>query len=235
MPKFTKKLLGSAFVNKFVAEIQGKRSHEREYLWMGGERPYTHITGGIILPQFEASGYIVTVGVGKNNRFHCLEEFESRDELDLISRAKSLQAEYGPGVIRTWWGDAEHLMSLVNDGDNPVIISFPIDYDKSDSFQIYRARLGVSLLNNAKQFYFHDCDKLKSQVVAFNRDKTASEKNNPAVAMLGWVVHTLLMYRPWEQAVERIELIPTTMEEHMIYADQQAERDLYSEVYGEAV
>ena len=236
MTRFKKKLYGSAFANQFVAKTMGQHSHRRQRAWIDGDKEYSHITGGIILPTVETPGFLVTIGVSsEGDRLDCLDEFESKDEMAIVDRAKGIQTEYGEGVITNWWGDAGKLMSIVNErnAENPVYISHPIDFQEKDAFEIYVARIKVALWEKSKMFYFMGCTKVRGYCIAFNQDRVASLRNNPIVGMVGWVIHTLLILRPWDVAYEELELIPTEPEEFAEYEQAKTMRDLEGEVWGE--
>jgi hypothetical protein len=237
MSRFVKKLYGSAFVNKFVAEITGKHTHYRPYAWVDCESQYSHITGGMILPTFDRPGYLLTVGVryDESDKIDCLDEFQADDEYEIIERALDVQDEYGPGVISTWWGDPKDLMSLIGDlstDKNRVIVSAPIDSNQPDAFQIYTARLRVSLAQGHKALIIGGCNLLRNHVLAFVREKQAKPDNSPAIYVAGSLVHTLLTSRPWEQAYETQDLIPTTHEDYAAYEHGQELKRLEGEVWG---
>ena len=243
-PRFQKEIYGDPLVNEFIATAEGERTHSRPYAWCDGKKKYSHITGGLILPTMITPGFLLTVGVEhESNIMHCLDEFEkdntggvSGDPYKLIRRAQAIQKEYGPGVIQNWWGNPESLMPLVNEVNikgNPVLISSPIDDDQKDAFNIFLARLKVALSANYKTFYLNSCNLLKNHIRSFIKDNQAKAVINPAMYITGAIIHTLLMQRPWEQACEVLELLPTTFEETAIYEAEQAEKAVWGEMYGE--
>ena len=232
---FTKKLLGSPVVNRHIAEITGQRNHIRPYIWRRGKEAYSHITGGIVLPTFGQQGFLLTVGVDpEGSVIHSLHEFESDDPYKIIQEAQAIQKQYGHGVIKTWWGDPTTLMSILNEVNiegNPVLISQPVDFEASDSFPLYVARLKTALVESNKTFYLNRCILLQSHIQSFVQDKMAKAESNPAVALAGAVIHTLLVVRPWEQSVEVTELVPTTHEDYAAYENEQAMKALEQELY----
>ena len=235
MPKFTKQLFGDPVVNQHIAEIIGQRTHIRPFAWTDGDSQYSHITGGMVLPTFDQDGFLITTGVDhKTNIVHCLEEYESDDPHRIIEVAQRIQKDYGQGVISTWWGNPEKLMSIVNEKnkkDNPVLISAPIDSERPDAFGIYTARLKTALSESCKTFYINGCVLLRNHILSFVQDKTAKQDSNPVINIAGAIVHTLMVTRPWEQAIERKELIPTTQEVHAQYTHEKAIRELEQQVY----
>ena len=214
----------------------GLRTHSRPFAWIRDKEKYSHITGGLALPTFEQPGYLITMGVQHStNIIHCMTELESSDPYEIIRQAQNIQTEYGQGVIKNWWGNPEELMSIVNEINikgNPVLISQPIDFEIKDSFSIYTARLKTALAASYKTLFLNDCMILRNSIQSFIPDKVAKDKNNPAVNIAGGLVHTLLMTRPWEQAIEVRELIPTRHEDYAEYVSEKAIRDLEAEVFG---
>ena len=236
--KFTRKIYGSPFANQHIAEITGQHTHYRPTAWVRGKEKYSHITGGIALPTLEHPGYILTAGVRYDTPGHlvCIDELQHDDEYALIERAQELQTEYGPGVIETWWGDPERLMSILSEtyqGDNPLRISAPVDSDRTDSFQIYFSRLYLATSERNKTIFFYGCDHLRNSLHSFIKDKGQKQEKNPALWVAGALIHTILMIRPWEQALERTELIPTTFEDQAAYEHERAMKEIEQELYGE--
>jgi len=235
MPKFIKQIFGDPYINQLIAEVEGQKTHTRPFLWESEDKSYSHITGGIILPTFDVPGYLLTVGVDPNtNKIECLDEYESSDPYAMIQKAQDIQTEYGP-VISNWWGNPVSLMPLVNEINiegNPVFISAPVDSNQPDVFHIYLARLKVALSKQLKALQIEDCDILRNHISSFVQDKQAKESNHPALYITGAIIHTLLMTRPWEQAVEKLKLIPTTTEEYASYENEQAEKAIFAEIYG---
>lgn len=233
--KFIKKLLGSPVVNQHIAEITGQKTHTRPYVWIRKDEVFSHITGGMVLPTFDQPGFLVTIGVHpETNVFYALDEFKNTDPYEIIRKAQAIQKEYGQGVIQNWWGNPKDLMSIVNEINiegNPVLISQPVDYDAKDSFPLYTARLKTALAESYKTFYLNQCTSLRNHILAFAQDKTAKAESNPAVAITGALIHTLLIMRPWEQSVETTELIPTSYEDFAAYESDRAMKELEQELY----
>ena len=235
--RFKKKIYGSPIVNLFIAHVEGQKTHERPFAWVDGDKKYSHITGAVILPTFNQPGFLLTVGVRhKSNIIDCLDEYESHDPYAMIRQAQKIQSEYGYGVIANWWGDPSELMSIVlelNTPKNPVFIADPVDADQPDAFYLYLSQLKIVLSESNKTFYINDCNLVRNYIRSFSQEK-ARIADNPAFYITGALIHTLLLTRPWEEAVERIELIPTTTEEYAIYQNEQAEKMIYNNIYGGA-
>jgi hypothetical protein len=236
MPKFKKQLFGDPIVNQHIAEVTGQKYHNCPFAWVSGKASYSHITGGIILPSFDHPGFLLTVGVRhKDQKYELIEEFESWEDRELQEKATSIQKEYGSGVISNWWGDPTKLMALVNqkniNSDEPVFISTPPDFEQKDSFQIYVISLHTALRRGNKVLYIGKCSKLKNYLEDFIL-MGAKAENHPAVNLAGWLVHTLNIYRPWEQAVESTALIPTAPEDFYIHESEKAIKELEDLVYG---
>ena len=228
--KFTRKTYGSRFINQHIAEITGQHYHHRPTAWVRGDERYSYVTGGMAMPDFEYPGYLLTVGVVHESPGHivCLDEHHSEDEYDLLDKAQVLQADYGDGVIDTWWGDFERLMPLMGE----TLVSASIDYDRSDAFQLYITRLKSALSERNKTLQLNGCDHLRNSILSFVREKGQKGQNNPALWVAGALVHTILMARPWERAVKTDVLIPTRQEDYAEYAHREAMRELESELWG---
>lgn len=239
-PRFKKEIYGDPLVNEFIATAEGERTHSRPYAWIDKDRKYSHITGGLILPTMTVPGFLITIGVEyESNIMHCLDEFEVTKDasvFEMIEKAQAIQKEYGHNVVSNWWGDPKQLMPLVNERNikgDPVYISAPMDYDQKDAFEIYLARLKVAFSVGYKNLFINDCGLFENHMRSFIQDSKAKSNINPAIYITGAIIHSILVQRPWEQAVETLQLMPTTFEETAIYEHEQAERAIWGDVYGE--
>ena len=239
MTRFKKEIYGNPYTNNFIAKMEGIEAVIREYSFNDGKRKYSHITGAIILPTFEQPGYLVTIGVeyGDKIKFYCLDEFESDDAFELIKKAQGIQQDYGEDVISHWWGNPLDLMSIVNeinirDEKNPIRISDPIDANRTDNFEIYTARIKVSLSSEHKTLFLDDANIIRNHIMAFIQAKGEKSGNNPAMHVLGSLIHTLLIMRPWEQAVEKVDMIGTSFEEIANYEYEQTMKYLHRDLEG---
>lgn len=231
MTRFRKKLYGDAFVNSFIAEMEGITHVNRPLAWVDGTGRYSHISGAIAMPTFERPGYLLTVGVDfKTEKFHCIDEYETDSEAELIQKAADITKEYGD-ALTTLYGDPARLMPLALDLKTPVLISHPIDYDQADAFQLYVARLQTSLMAANKVLVLGDCNALRNHMIAFSKDR-AKAKDNPVIFAAGSLVHTLLTLRPWETARQTIDLAPTLPEEYGPWITAQQEKEIVETIYG---
>jgi hypothetical protein len=230
MSRFTKKLYGSAFVNSFIAEMEGITHIHRPLAWIDtdGQR-YSHIAGAIAMPTFEMPGYLLTIGIEfETETLHCLDEYETDSEIELIQRAGEISDEYGDALAMIY-GDPSRLMPLTLDLQKPVLISHPVGSDLDDAFQLYVSRLQSSLMSTNKVLMLDGCNVLRNHIMAFTRDK-AKQKDNPVVYAAGGLVHTLLTFRPWETARETVDLVPTL--EDTAWINEQAEKEIAHQLYG---
>lgn len=241
--RFKKEIYGDPFVNQFIAEMEGLETKVLDYAYRDGDAVYSHITGGIILPTFDQPGYLITIGVRYDDvlRFDCLNEYEtisthdSDESYELIDRAQEIQKEYGKDIIKHWWGNPEEMMSLVNESNmagNPIYIARPVDSNQTDDFNIYTARIKMALYKKNKMLYLGENNLLRNYIMSFIQDKKARPENNPALYVLGSLVHTLLIMRPWEKAVEKIDLVPTQFEDYAKYEHEKAIEYLYNNLEG---
>ena len=76
MTRFKKEIYGDAFVDPFIAKMEGIEKNIREFAYRDKDNNlYSHITGGIILPTFEQQGYLLTIGVRYEEpiKFDCID------------------------------------------------------------------------------------------------------------------------------------------------------------------
>ena len=233
MTNFSKKLYGSAFVNQYVAMVTGQKKHHRPHSYIRGGENYTYIAGSIALPSLEFPGFLVTAGTDyKTNDIICINEFESDVEHELIDEAKRLQEEYGQGVIQTWYGNPENLMALVNEED--LRVTHPVDYNQTDAFQLYVARIKTALREGHKSLYLKNCERLINHILSFVKEKSAKKFNNPAIYAIGSLVHTIVTLRPWERANTKFDIIPTLHDEYTEYASKVASKHIEKQLWGAA-
>ena len=233
MTKFTKKLYGNEFVNQFVSEITGQTTHHRAHSFVRGDENYTYIAGSICLPNLDYPGFLVTAGTDyKTNDIICIDEFESHEEYELVDEAKRLQETYGDGIIKTWYGDPVNLMSIVTEKE--MQITQPADYNQTDAFQLYVARLKVSLREGHKTLYLKSCERLINHILSFVKEKAAKKFNHPAIYAIGSMVHTILLLQPWEQANTRFDIIPTMADEYAEHEQGIASKHVDKQLWGMA-
>lgn len=232
--RFRKQLYGDAFVNQFIAEMEGIKTHLRPFAFLddaGNE--YTHIAGAIAMPTFSQPGYLLSIGIRRSDDvIECLDEYESDNEYKIIERARKIQSEYGVDDM-IWYGNPVALMPLVGDiqdDKNRVQIAHPVDYEHDDAFQLYVSRLRVALAAGHKTLIIGDCQHLRNALTAFTTDKARMD-HHPVITAAGGLVHTMQMLRPWEQATEKTELIPTTTEDIAAYASEHETKMIYKELF----
>lgn len=230
--RFKKKLYGDPFVNDFIAEMEGQKYNIRPYAWIDsktGER-YSCLSGALAMPTFEHDGYMITAGVRYDDqKIICLEEYQTDNEIELIREAARIKDRYGDS-LHVFYGNPHTMMPIVRDMKKPVLISPPLDFETADNFQIYMSRLQSSLMVEAKSLMIADCNILRNHLMAFTKNKSARSDNNPVLYAAGSMVHTLLTARPWEQAVENIELIPTTGRDEA-FMKQEEEKAVMAHLY----
>jgi hypothetical protein len=212
--------------------MEGISAIHRPLAWIDTDKKrYSHISGAIAMPTFELPGYLLTIGIEfETEKLHCIDEYETDAEMELIQRAGEISDEYGE-ALSMLYGDPARLMPLALDLQKPVLISHPIGHDLDDAFQLYVSRLQSSLMSGNKVLMLNDCQVLRNNVMAFTRDK-AKAKDNPVIYAAGSLVHTLLTLRPWETSAERIDLVPTLPEEQGPWITEQDEKTVMQQVYG---
>jgi hypothetical protein len=182
------------------------------------------------MPTFEHDGYILTIGIRYDDqKMECLEEHQIEREIELIKKAAEIRDDYGP-ALSTFYGDPLAMMPVIHGQKKPISVAPPLGYDLDDSFQLYIMQIQGSLLNETKRLILGDCNILRNNILSFVKDRNARSKDNPVLVAAGSLVHTLLTSRPWEQAVEKVELIPTTGRDQAFMSAEE-EKAVMAELY----
>lgn len=169
-------------------------------------------------------GYAAVVGVLKEDgvepedaRFLVLEEVTENAEMLLIQEAVALRERWGFGahtnLLRFYWGDYRQMESVVArynsqvaemglDDRNAFIISPPDDFENNRAFDIYVGTLRTVLSPKSKRLFIGHNEVIKNRLLSFRR-------NDPAIAALGGMVHTMLLRTPWmEQSTSSVFQMP---------------------------
>ena len=231
-----KVLLGDPDVNLHVATILGIQYHHRDFYYEHDGERWAHFCGGVAWPTFQVPGYAVIVGIKSEdpNEIECLWEMESESTDELYQGCIKAQQDLGkiecPEICSEWWGNPERVMTMVNERNlsrsEGMLISPPADYDEPDAFEIYLAQLKMCLMTDNKIFRLNDSAILRGYLESFVSGEKVTESTHPAIAVAGWVVHTLLQYQPWQQAVVTHKLTPTDQHEYDEYQHNKAMEEL---------
>jgi len=190
-----------------------------EYRWIGGGIAWPG--------DQDCPGAVAIVAVKKEKKeiptYIVLDAAESDDPEVLLNECLYLRVKWGyekcENILNLWHGPSDELETLISNfnsnlrgtfqgSDNffspPLDIFFspPLDYEKQNRFEIYLRHI-QSLLkkdeSDQKRLYFGDCDMLRNRFHHCLRDapsKGTIEKY-PAVAALGYALHSLSVQRPW--------------------------------------
>ena len=238
---------GDPFNNTVIAMCEGQKYHTRPVRYKFTEKghkfsgtEYTCIAGSLVWPSLQYPGYSVIVGVVEDNKeIHCLEEFTTEHIGLLYNYCTDVQKRYDKlkfdNVVKTWWGNADKIMSLVHEREvsKRLVISTPPDAEKEENFQIYLNRLITLSYKNNKVIKWGDCILVKNAVMSLMQGGDLKTEHNPVVACTGWLIHALILYKPWRKAVDRLELIPTSREDLLEHNRKREEDDMYKEIMKE--
>ena len=246
MSLIEQKTYGNEFSNTLIAMAEGQKYHTRPIRYLYTElkskftgTEYTCISGGLVWPSLKYPGYAIIVGVVEDGKeIHCLEEFTTKDIGTLYNFCSEAQERYDrikyDNVIKTWWGNPDKIMSLVHEREvsKRLSISSPPDSEKEENFQIYLNRLITLNYKSNKVIQWGDCELAKIGVMALTQGDDLKTEHNPVVACAGWLMHSIILYKPWRKAVKKIDLIPTTKDEITEYKIKEDEKSMYREIMG---
>jgi hypothetical protein len=240
------KTYGEDFSNKLIAAAEGQKYHTRPVRYRltdpdsrFKDTEYTCIAGGLIWPTLEYPGYAIIVGVVEDGeKIHLLEEFKTEHIGLLYNYCSEAQERYGKvkfkNVLSTWWGNADKIMSLVHEREasKRLFITEPPDSEKEENFQIYLNRLITLSYKDNKVIKWGDCKEAKNSFLSLVKSDSLKKEHNPVIACTGWLIHAIIIYKPWRRATKRIDLIPTTTEEISEHRRKRAEKHMVREIMG---
>jgi hypothetical protein len=171
--------------------------------------------------------YVAIIGVDQPEGvvepiFRMLEERESFDVMELMKQCTELREKLGyprcSELFQTWWGDYQLYHSLITEfnlaqaaalGDvATLIITDPYDFRDpySDPFQLYLQRLKNCLTpdeKGRKRLEIGNCEIIRNRFRNLPPDarETGKIEKYPAVATVGFVLHSLIVLKPWEEHV----------------------------------
>ncbi len=231
---------GSALANRLIAEVEGDKYHIRHYSYLHDNGiEYTHITGGVVWPMFGEDGYAIVVGVvGDGKEIHCIEEFKTEDVSELYQYCLETQINYGRDiyndVFRTWYGDPTRMLTLITERglNKNLIVSQPPDFDREDHFQLYIQRIKDLASKKNKVLVLNDCNMLRGSIMAASKNKRLKAKDNPVLVTAGWTLHAIIAYKPWRQALQKEQLIPTGSAEYLRWKQKENKLNLKRLLHG---
>jgi hypothetical protein len=178
---------------------------------------YLYLAGGIGWPYKDAPGFVVVVAVSKMPGeeidaplFTCLDEFENDRIEGLLEGCLRLRDRYGfrqsDNLFRTWYTDPDRFATPVNQFNlkllkeekkvHGIYPTAPHDFQQPNHFELYKRRIQSLLTqteSGSKSLILGKCTALRNYLQSLPPDA----ENCPAVAAMGGVVYTLMVYNPW--------------------------------------
>jgi len=234
-------------VDKHIAMITGQPFFPSPIHYRNEETDdrYYHIAGSIGWPSKKPGfGLILAVEKTDSKRppFRVLEEHEDQDIERLMRWCLQIRQKYGfkrAGLMEFWYGDCQRFNTIVsnfNEKQNRaekygLFITPPYDFELSNSFEIYLNQIRTCLSTDqsgTKRLYLGEAKGLVNHIKNLPPDILTKGKiqDYPAIAALGFVIHTLTVSKPWEQTVGYDELGLTTFEQYAVKDQQDAFRYL---------
>ncbi|MCK4787924.1 MAG: hypothetical protein KAV87_29495, partial [Desulfobacteraceae bacterium] len=231
----------------------------QEYSWIAGGFGWPGKGNPIAGPD-NVPGFVLILAVDRIHNdddpcFRVLSESEFEQVEDLLWYCVKLRERYGyyekgSKLFQSWYGDAERFATLIGevnvkiekrDGTKHYLsITPPYDFEKQDRnrFENYFRRIQSYLTKDKKKLYLDNCDKLKNYILNLPSKAVmdGSFESYPAVGILGALIHSLLISKPWEHTVPtnpRGTCFPTFMndefEKHALMDDRASYRLLYGD------
>ena len=211
------------------AEITKQPLVELPYWFKAGNVEYRGLYACIGWPQkikesgINRSGYGAVVGVIKDKRpapdsiLQVLEEVEDDSPINLVHKCVAMRDRWGFGVhphlLRVFLGDYRPYELIVahynarvierdEDDSQAFIVAPPDDFDAANAFDIYVGVLRTVFGKDTKRLYLGNTEIVANRIGEFTRD-------DPAIAALGGLAHTLLLRTPWmEQSTPSVFQLP---------------------------
>ncbi len=200
------------------AEVTGKTIELKPAIFREKQtgHEFCHIVGALAYPGIEP-GCVMIFGIQAGPlKFRLLEYREHTSVFDLITDVVTTRNYYGYGhhsaILQQWIGDPERYLSIVvkistaieqkSGHDKGLYIREPADWAEKHAFAMYIRQLYSALSD--KLLILQPHTQLINRLQAFQPD--SADKGNladyPAVGMLGGLVHSLMIERPWEQDID---------------------------------
>jgi hypothetical protein len=193
---------------------------------------FFHIAGGLAWPAADEPGFAVVVGAimggdPQEPALKVLDEVESSSIIGLLQECAERRARWGfPHLLHDWLGDNDRFHTIVTDFNadrkegNVLIISPAYDLDKPNRGEIYLGRLQYLLKpgrSGQKRLFFGARSKISGLLQNWPNNAAQVEiEQRPAVAALGYVVHSMLVYKPWLQFLKPQKLISTMSDDDFL-------------------
>lgn len=182
---------------------------------------YCNIIGGIAYPTIIEPGIIIILGVRQNPiRYEIFEIFEEVNIFKLITQLVRARKKYGFGkdsrILPNWYGEQDRFQTLIIRASEELekkyghtyglYIKDYVDIKLKNALALYVRQI-YSCLESGKLIKESLGDQLKQHLQAFQREDAEKGKiaNYPAVGLLGGIIHSLEIERPWLEDVAQGE------------------------------
>jgi len=213
------------WANQHISEIKGQNYVPRRTYYENRENGelYCYISGGIGWPGKGpagkgAPGVGVVVAVMKSDeedpKMKIIDAFKDRSPAGLVKGCLKAQAKYrsegDPDLFKMWFGDNLKYQTSIDQANlklkRPFLLAPYPDSEQTNSFEIAFGSLDSALsrgdddrprlLIKKNELMREHIQQLHAQGLLGTADQY------PAIAALAYVVHALLVYRPWNMPVE---------------------------------
>ena len=230
--------------NRHIAGITGVRIAPRPTYYKNTETgdEYYAIIGALAFSSHRTPGFAVIVSAIKDEqgpvdpKIEVLDEIESTDGIDgLLKACKDRRERWGyPQTLEIFFGDQERFITAIGDFNQKVsqprtekgiYLAPPADFQLPNRSEIYLERIKSLLRKDEtgeKRLSLGLCKKLRTQLqdLPADADKYQIEVY-PAVAALGYAVHSILSLRPWMSFVKHEQAIRTIRDDYEDFAAYQ--------------
>jgi hypothetical protein len=240
--------------NRHISKITGVREAPKPTYYKNTETDdeYYDIIGALAFSCHRTPGFAVIAAAIKDEQNHTdpkievLDEIESADGIDALLKAcKKRRERWGyPKTLKIFYGDQERFITAISDFNQKVsqprtekgiYLAPPADFHLPNRSEIYLERIKSLLRKDEKgekRLSLGTCKKLRThlQDIPADADKYQIEVY-PAVAALGYAVHSILSLRPWMRFVKHeqgIRTIQNGYENYAAYHQREAFDQLYS-------
>ncbi|BBO82476.1 hypothetical protein DSCO28_30420 [Desulfosarcina ovata subsp. sediminis] len=207
--------------NEHIAHVTGMSCVPKAVSFRDKENgeAYYSLAGSLAYPAVKTPGFGVIIAVLKNGNeqqnFKVLAETEAQSIDNLLDSCLKMCQRWGfPESFSFLYGDPERFLSALTDfnlreENSGLYLAPPNDFQQPNRTEIYLQRIRSALgpnKNGQKGLHLGNCDKLRAYLQNFPTGAAKIQiEDFPAVAALGYGLHSLAASRPWmESTDERI-------------------------------
>jgi hypothetical protein len=200
--------------NEHIAELNGEHyvTIPNYYHNIETNEDYWAIVGALAFPANRTSGFAVIIAAIKNGTtdapvFKVVAEIEESDVDTLLQTCEHRRYRYGyPHQLECFYGDLERFRSIVADfnqrQERGLYLVQPADFHSQNRSEIYLERIWSDLKpgsDGTKRILLGECDRLRAHLHNLPKEIQSIE-DYPAVAALGYAVHSLELMKPWKKS-----------------------------------